>query len=77
MSSPNTSEGTRKTIENKAKTDKITFICIRSDLRFFQYVRFFYNFRHKYPIYRKITVWELIENNFKIKLLIWNSHIIF
>jgi len=56
MSSPNASEGTRNTRENKTKTDKIILICIRSDRQFWQYVRFFSNFTHKYQINREISV---------------------
>ena len=77
MSSPNASEGTRNTRENKTKTDKIILICIRSDRQFWQYVRFFSNFTHKYQINREISVWLTSKNGSKIKLLIWYSYIIF
>jgi hypothetical protein len=74
---PNASEGTRNAIENKAKTDKIIFKCIRSDRGLWQYVRFFSNFTHKYQINREISVWLTSKNGSKIKLLIWYSYIIF
>ena len=69
MSSPNASEGTRNTRENKTKTDKIIFNCNRSDRGFWLYVRFFRNFSHKYNTIKEIYAFLISSKNLAIILI--------